>query len=106
VGVRPPLPAPDLNPFGSFGLWRRIAPEETSTLSAKRYSQSVNAVDVQKNDTRRTFHANRTRSGFALRWARITGIRHLWLPRTVLETDSLVSMLTIKTHDWSDVTLA
>ena len=32
VGVRPPLPAPDLNPFGSFGLWRRFDPEETSTL--------------------------------------------------------------------------
>ncbi len=32
MGVQLPLPAPDLNPFGSFGLWRRFDPEETSTL--------------------------------------------------------------------------
>jgi len=35
-----------------------------------------------------------------------TGMRELWLPRTVLEADFLVSMPKIKTHHWSGVTLA
>src|SRR5208337_2662958 len=35
-----------------------------------------------------------------------TGMKHLWLPRTVLEADFLVSMPKIKTHHWSGVTLS
>jgi len=38
--------------------------------------------------------------------ASYTGINHLWLPRTVLEADFLVSMPKIKTHHWSGVTLS
>ena len=33
-------------------------------------------------------------------------MKRLWLPRTVLETDFLVSMPKVKTHHWSGVTLA
>ena len=38
--------------------------------------------------------------------ARYTGMRHLWLPRAVLEADFLISMPKIKTHHWSGVTLS
>ena len=38
--------------------------------------------------------------------ASYTGMRNLWLPRTVLEADVLVSMPKIKTHHWSGVTLS
>ena len=34
------------------------------------------------------------------------GMRDLWLPRTVLEADFLVSMPKIKTHHWAGVTLS
>jgi uncharacterized protein (DUF362 family) len=33
-------------------------------------------------------------------------MRHLWLPRTVLQADFLVSMPKVKTHHWSGVTLS
>jgi uncharacterized protein (DUF362 family) len=35
-----------------------------------------------------------------------TGMKELWLPRTVLEADFLVSMPKIKTHHWTGVTLS
>jgi uncharacterized protein (DUF362 family) len=35
-----------------------------------------------------------------------TGMKDLWLPRTVLESDFLVSMPKIKTHHWAGVTLS
>jgi uncharacterized protein (DUF362 family) len=38
--------------------------------------------------------------------ARYTGMKDLWLPRTVLEADFLVSMPKIKAHHWSGVTLS
>jgi uncharacterized protein (DUF362 family) len=38
--------------------------------------------------------------------ASYTGMKHLWLPRTVLDCDFLVSMPKIKTHHWSGVTLS
>ena len=38
--------------------------------------------------------------------ASYTGMKELWLPRTVREADFLVSMPKIKTHHWSGVTLA
>jgi uncharacterized protein (DUF362 family) len=38
--------------------------------------------------------------------ASFTGMKHLWLPRTVLEADFVVSMPKIKAHHWSGVTLS
>jgi len=38
--------------------------------------------------------------------ARFTGLDHLWLPRTVLESDLVVSMPKVKTHHWAGVTLS
>ena len=38
--------------------------------------------------------------------ASYTGMKDLWLPRTVLEADFLVSMPKIKAHHWSGVTLS
>jgi uncharacterized protein (DUF362 family) len=38
--------------------------------------------------------------------ASYSGMKDLWLPRTVLDADFLVSMPKIKTHHWSGVTLA
>ena len=34
------------------------------------------------------------------------GLRHLWLPRTVLASDFIVSMPKVKTHHWAGVTLS
>lgn len=38
--------------------------------------------------------------------ASYSSLNHLWLPRTVLEADFLVSMPKVKTHHWSGVTLS
>src|SRR5271157_2742511 len=38
--------------------------------------------------------------------ATYTGLTHLWLPRTALEADFVVSMPKIKTHHWSGATLS
>ncbi len=38
--------------------------------------------------------------------AHYTGMKSLWLPRTVLESDFIVSMPKMKTHHWSGVTLS
>jgi uncharacterized protein (DUF362 family) len=38
--------------------------------------------------------------------ARYSGLDHLWLPRTVLMADVVVSMPKIKTHHWAGVTLS
>ncbi len=35
-----------------------------------------------------------------------SGLRELWLPRTVLEADVIVSMPKLKTHHWAGVTLS
>src|SRR2546422_9171609 len=35
-----------------------------------------------------------------------SGLRHLWLPRTVLASDFIVSMPKVKTHHWTGVTLS
>jgi len=35
-----------------------------------------------------------------------SGLKHLWLPRTVLAADFIVSMPKVKTHHWSGVTLS
>lgn len=38
--------------------------------------------------------------------AAYTGVDHLWFPRTVLESDFVVSMPKVKAHHWSGVTLS
>jgi uncharacterized protein (DUF362 family) len=38
--------------------------------------------------------------------ANYTGMKSLWLPRTILESDFVVSMPKVKTHHWSGVTLS
>lgn len=38
--------------------------------------------------------------------ANYSGLNRLWLPKTVVETDFLVSMPKVKTHHWSGVTLS
>lgn len=38
--------------------------------------------------------------------ANYSGLGHLWLPRTVLASDFIVSMPKVKTHHWSGVTLS
>src|SRR5207253_10179392 len=38
--------------------------------------------------------------------ARYTGLDHLWLPRTLLDAEFVVSMPKVKTHHWSGVTLS
>jgi len=38
--------------------------------------------------------------------ANYTGMKHLWLPRTVLKADFVVTMPKVKTHHWSGVTLS
>lgn len=35
-----------------------------------------------------------------------TGLHHLWLPRTILDADVVVSMPKVKAHHWSGVTLS
>jgi uncharacterized protein (DUF362 family) len=38
--------------------------------------------------------------------ANYSGLGHLWLPRTVLKADFIVSMPKVKTHHWTGVTLS
>jgi uncharacterized protein (DUF362 family) len=38
--------------------------------------------------------------------ARYTGLSHLWFPKTVLESDIVVSIPKVKTHHWVGVTLS
>src|ERR1051326_2858701 len=38
--------------------------------------------------------------------ANYSGLNHLWLPRTVLASDFIVSMPKVKTHHWTGVTLS
>ena len=38
--------------------------------------------------------------------ANYSGLRHLWLPRTILGSDFIVSMPKVKTHHWTGVTLS
>ena len=69
-------------------------------LSQSGYQQSlrdekIRFVDLNRDELIRT----------PLR-ASYTGMKDLWLPRTVLEADFLVSMPKIKAHHWSGVTLS
>jgi uncharacterized protein (DUF362 family) len=57
--------------------------------------QKIRFVDLNRDELIRT----PLRAGY-------TGMKDLWLPRTVLEADYLVSMPKIKAHHWSGVTLS
>jgi uncharacterized protein (DUF362 family) len=69
-------------------------------LSKSGYEQSlrdekIRFVDLNRDQLIRTS----LRAGY-------TGMKDLWLPRSVLEADFLVSMPKIKAHHWSGVTLS
>ena len=57
--------------------------------------ERIRFVDLNRDELIRT----PLRAGY-------TGMRNLWLPRTVLQADVLVSMPKIKAHHWSGVTLS
>jgi uncharacterized protein (DUF362 family) len=58
-------------------------------------SEKIRFVDLNRDELVRTqLHAS------------YTDMKHLWLPRTILEADFVVSMPKIKTHHWSGVTLS
>lgn len=57
--------------------------------------EKINFVDLNRDQLVRTrLHAS------------YTGMKQLWLPRTILAADFVVSMPKIKTHHWSGVTLS
>lgn len=69
-------------------------------LSQSGYSQclrdeKIQFVDLNRDELIRT----RLRASYM-------GMKYLWLPRTVLKSDFLVSMPKVKTHHWSGVTLS
>jgi len=66
-----------------------------SGFAARLNHEGIPFVDLNRDDLVNT----RLRATY-------TGLTHLWLPRTVLDTDFLVSMPKVKTHHWSGVTLS
>jgi hypothetical protein len=82
------------NPVGTFGL---VAP--THSFSVYPHfglaGLAIRFVNLNRDELIR----------IPLR-ASYTGMTQLWLPRTVLEADFMVSMPKIKTHHWSGVTLS
>ena len=66
-----------------------------SGYQASLRDEKIRFVDLNRDELIRT----------PLR-ASYTGMKDLWLPRTVLEADYLVSMPKIKAHHWSGVTLS
>jgi uncharacterized protein (DUF362 family) len=66
-----------------------------SGLDAQLRSQRIRFVDLNRDELMKV----RARANF-------TGFHHLWLPRTVLTSDFIVSMPKIKTHHWAGVTLS
>ena len=55
----------------------------------------IDFVDLNRDDAIKT----RLRADYS-------GLKHLWLPRTVLEAGFIVSLPKVKTHHWSGVTLS
>ena len=55
----------------------------------------IDFIDLNRDDLVKTS----LRAGY-------TGLGHLWLPRTVLASDFVVSMPKMKTHHWAGVTLS
>ena len=66
-----------------------------SGLAAQLSNQKISFVDLNRDELFKV----------PLR-ATYTGLEHLWLPRTVLASDFVVSMPKIKTHHWAGVTLS
>jgi len=66
-----------------------------SGLEAQLRMQELAFVDLNRDDLVKV----PTRANY-------TGLKHLWLPRTVLASDFVVSMPKIKTHHWAGVTLS
>src|ERR1044071_2687049 len=66
-----------------------------SGLDAQLRSQAIDFVDLNRDELVKV----QTRANF-------TGLEHLWLPRTVLTSDFIVSMPKVKTHHWAGVTLS
>jgi uncharacterized protein (DUF362 family) len=66
-----------------------------SGLAAQLRSQKISFVDLNRDELFKV----------PMR-ATYTGVEHLWLPRTVLESDFVVSMPKIKAHHWVGVTLS
>jgi len=68
--------------------------EETG-FSAELKERRIRFVDLNRDDVVRRPPATR-----------FTGLDSLWLPRTVLAADFVVSMPKVKTHHWAGVTLS
>jgi uncharacterized protein (DUF362 family) len=66
-----------------------------SGLADQLQSQKINFVDLNRDELVKV----KTRATY-------TSLEHLWLPRTVLASDFVVSMPKIKTHHWAGVTLS
>lgn len=66
-----------------------------SGLEAQLHTQKLAFVDLNRDELIKVS----TRANY-------TGFGHLWLPRTVLASDFVVSMPKIKTHHWAGVTLS
>jgi len=66
-----------------------------SGLAAQLRSQKISFVDLNREELFKV----PTRASY-------TGLDYLWLPRTVLESNFVVSMPKIKTHHWAGVTLS
>ena len=66
-----------------------------SGLAAQLRSQKISFVDLNRDEIFKVPTS-----------ASYTGLGNLWLPRTVLESDFVVSMPKIKTHHWAGVTLS
>jgi uncharacterized protein (DUF362 family) len=66
-----------------------------SGLEAQLRLQHIRFVDLNRDELAKV----PTRANF-------TGLDHLWLPRTVLASDFVVSMPKVKTHHWAGVTLS
>src|SRR5207237_6796282 len=61
-----------------------------SGLGSQLRSQKISFVDLNLDELFKV----PTRASY-------TGLGHLWLPRTVLESDFVVSMRELKTHHWA-----
>jgi uncharacterized protein (DUF362 family) len=66
-----------------------------SGLDAQLRSQRMPFIDLNRDELVKV----PTRANY-------TGLDHLWMPRTVLTSDFVVSMPKIKTHHWAGVTLS
>ena len=64
-------------------------------MSTKLRLQRINFVDLNRDELVKV----PTRANY-------TGLDHIWLPRTLLASDFVVSLPKIKTHHWAGVTLS